>query len=242
MEVTTGPSPPTSAPQEGEAIRVLVVDDHHMVAASVAMALEQQPDIEVVGTVGTIAAALAFVASDPPDVLLLDHRLPDGLGVEEIPRLKSLAPSTKIVVVTAASDDSTLVAATEAGCSGFLSKTGKVEELVSAVRAAAAGEVLVSPALLSRLLQRLHRTQRGVGSDLTPRELEVLVLIAEGLGNAAIAERLGVSVNTVRNHVANISAKLSVHSKLEALAVAVREGLLPAGSLGGQGGGLGDGP
>jgi len=86
--------------------------------------------------------------------------------------------------------------------------------------------VLVSPALLSRLLPRLHRARSGLGSDLTPRELEVLALIAEGLGNAAIAKQLAVSVNTVRNHVANLLAKLGVHSKLEALAVAVREDIL----------------
>ncbi|NHC12195.1 response regulator [Motilibacter deserti] len=212
---------------EQRAIRVLVVDDHEMVASSVALVLEQEPDIEVVGIVGTLAAARERVALDPPDVVLLDHRLPDGRGVDEIPRVKQIAPSAKIVVVTAATDDATLVAATEAGCSGFLSKSGKVDDLVAAVRAASVGEVLVSPALLSRLLPRLHRVQRGLGSDLTPRELEVLVLIAEGLGNAAIGERLSVSVNTVRNHVANILAKLGVHSKLEALAVAVREGLLP---------------
>lgn len=208
-------------------IRVLVVDDHAMVAASVALALSQEPDIVIAGTVGTLAAARESVALDAPDVILLDHRLPDGFGVDEIRTLKRLAPSSKVVVVSAVSDDSLLVAATEAGCSGFLSKTGKVEELIAAVRAAAAGEVVVSPALLSRLLTRLARTTYGVGSDLTPRELEVLALIAEGLGNAAIAQRLQVSVNTVRNHVANISAKLGVHSKLEALAVAVREGLLP---------------
>src|SRR3954452_14533397 len=192
-------------------IRVLVVDDHEMVASSVALALTQEPDIEVVGTVGTLAGARSRVAIDPPDVVLLDHRLPDGLGVDEIPRLKGLAPSAKVVVVTAVTDDATLVAATEAGCSGFLLKTGKVEDLVAAVRAAAAGEVLVSPALLSRLLPRLHRARSGLGSDLTPRELEVLALIAEGLGNAAIAKRLAVSVNTVRNHVANLLAKLGVH-------------------------------
>jgi len=223
-----GMGDPVGRDADPGAIRVLIVDDHEMVASSVALVLEQEPDIEVVGIVGTLAAARQRVAVDPPDVVLLDHRLPDGRGVDEIPGIKQIAPSAKVVVVTASTDDATLVAATEAGCSGFLSKSGKLDDLVAAVRAASVGEVLVSPALLSRLLPRLHRAQRGLGSDLTPREIEVLALIAEGLGNAAIAGRLSVSVNTVRNHVANILAKLGVHSKLEALAVAVREGLLPA--------------
>ena len=208
------------------AIRVLVVDDHEMVAAAVAMALEQERDIEIVGIVGTLAGARSRMAVDPPDVVLLDHRLPDGLGVEEIPRLKSLAPSAKIVVVSAVSDDSTLVAATEAGCSGFLSKTGKVEDLVAAVRAAAAGEVLVSPALLSRLLTRLHRTQRGLGSDLTPRELEVLRRIALGHTNTEIAGLVHVSVRTVETHRAAIARKTGRQTRAELVRYALDHGLL----------------
>jgi len=119
-------------------------------------------------------------------------------------------------------------AAIEAGVSGFVSKTRGLGELTAAVRAAAAGEAVVSPEMLSRLLPRLQRGGTGMARvTLTEREREVLALVAEGMTNAAIADRLTVSVHTARNHVANLSAKLGASSKLEALAIAVREGLLP---------------
>ena len=132
-----------------------------------------------------------------------------------------------IVVLTATTADHVLVAAIEGGASGFVSKTRGLDEVTNAVRAAAAGESVISPELLARLLPRLHRRQPEARDKLTEREREVLELLAEGLSNAAIAERLVVSVHTVRNHVANLSTKLGAHSKLEALSIAVREGLLP---------------
>ncbi len=208
------------------AIRVLVVDDHEMFATSLALALDQEPDLQVCATAHSLGAARTILAVDPPHVVLLDQRLPDGQGVDAIPELKRLAPSVRIVMLTASTDDSTLIAATEASCSGFLTKTSSVDELIGAVRAAAAGEVLMSPALLSRLLRRINRGSRGIGSDLTTRELEVLRLIADGSTNAMIGQQLGVSINTVRNHVQNLLNKLGAHSKLEALSIAMREGLL----------------
>lgn len=132
-----------------------------------------------------------------------------------------------VVVLTAGSAEHVMVAAIEAGVSGFVSKASGLAELTSAVRAAAAGEAVVSPQMLSRLLPRLQRNSGALRVTLTEREREVLDLVAEGLTNAVIAERLIVSVHTVRNHVANLSAKLGANSKLEALAIAVREGLLP---------------
>jgi DNA-binding NarL/FixJ family response regulator len=205
---------------------VLVVDDHAMFADSVALALSQQPDLCVTGTARTLAEARVRVVADGPDVVLLDQRLPDGSGVGALTDLKRLAPATRIVLMSAAVSDSALVTALEGGASGFLSKSATVDDLVAAIHAAATGEVLVSPALLARLLPRLRRERSGVGSDLTPREIEVLGLLADGRSNAAIADDLGISVNTVRNHMQNVLAKLGVHSKLEALAVAVREGIL----------------
>lgn len=211
-----------------DTIGVLLVDDHEMFSQSVAGVLDAEDGIEVLGACRDLATAHARVAALRPDVLLLDQRLPDGLGVDHIGPLKQISPHTKVVVLTGAADDTVLLAATEAGCSGFLEKSRSVDELVSAVRAAAAGEVLVSPALLGRLLARMRRPEPQSRHSLTAREVEVLALVGEGLGNAVIAERLGLSVHTVRNHVANILAKLDVHSKLEALSLAVREGLLPS--------------
>lgn len=213
---------------EEEPVRVLIVDDHEVLTTSLAQALDLEPDLRVVGRAGTLERAEALIPSVLPDVLLLDHRLPDGDGVSAIPRLRALRPSMAVVVLTASAAEHVMVAAIEAGVAGFVSKTRGLGELTAAVRAAAAGEAVVSPEMLSRLLPRLQRGRAGVARvTLTEREREVLALVAEGLTNAAIAERLTVSVHTVRNHVANLSAKLGASSKLEALAIAVREGLLP---------------
>jgi len=207
--------------------RVVIVDDHEVLAASLAQVLDHEPDLDVIGSAGTLEKARVLLATESPDVVLLDHRLPDGDGVEAIPDLLALCPGASIVVLTATTADHVLVAAIEGGASGFVSKTRGLDEVTSAVRAAAAGESVISPEMLARLLPRLHRREAEPRDKLTEREREVLQLLAEGLSNAAIAERLFVSVHTVRNHVANLSTKLGAHSKLEALSIAVREGLLP---------------
>ena len=207
-------------------IRVLIADDHDVLATSLATVLDQEDDMVSVGVAGTLAQARTMVVSTAPDVLLLDHRMPDGDGVAAIPELLRLRPALRIAVLTASPGDHLLVQAIEAGACGFVSKTRSLAEVAATVRAAASGESVISPELLARLLPRL---QGGGGPQrqLTEREREVLDLVAEGLSNAAIAERLVVSVHTVRNHIANLSAKLGAHSKLEALAIAVRQGLLP---------------
>ena len=208
-------------------IRVLIVDDHEVLASSLAMVLDSEPDITTAGIATTLEQARALVRSARPDVVLLDHRMPDGDGVADIPRLRAAHPGVGIVVLTASASDHVLVGAIEAGASGFLSKTRSLGEVPAAVRAAAAGESVISPELLARLLPRFGRGQVQAAGQLTDREREVLALVAEGLPNAAIAERLVVSVHTVRNHIASLSAKLGAHSKLEALSIAVRQGLLP---------------
>ena len=208
-------------------VRVLIVDDHEVVATSLAHVLDAEPDIVTVGVAGSLAKARDLVTSTAPDVVLLDHRLPDGDGVQSVGMLRGLRPSVAVVILTASAADHVMVEAIEAGVSGFLSKTRSLGEVTSAVRAAAAGEAVISPEMLARLLPRLGSNGRAGRTTLTDREREVLGLLAEGLTNAAIAERLTVSVHTVRNHVANLSAKLGARSKLEALSIAVREGLLP---------------
>jgi len=208
-------------------IRVLIVDDHDVLASSLAMVLEAEGDITAVGVATTLEQARAMIVSAQPDVLLLDHRMPDGDGVAAIGSLRSLRPSIGVVVLTASSADHVVLAAIEAGASGFLSKTRSLDEVTAAVRAAAAGESVISPEMLARLLPRFGRSSPHAVDELTEREREVLALVAEGLSNAAIAERLVVSVHTVRNHIASLSGKLGAHSKLEALSIAVRRGLLP---------------
>jgi DNA-binding NarL/FixJ family response regulator len=169
-----------------------------------------------------------MIRSAAPDVVLLDHRLPDGDGVSALPSIFELRPGVRVVMVPARAADQVLVDAIEAGASGFLSKTRSLDELTAAVRAAAAGESVISPELLVRLLPRMRRGAPAARAELTAREREVLVLVSEGKSNQAIADELVVSVHTVRNHVANLSAKLGAHSKLEALSLAIRAGLLPS--------------
>ncbi|GAA4368897.1 response regulator transcription factor [Nocardioides caricicola] len=208
-------------------IRVLVVDDHEVLAGALAQVLATEPDLVIAGVAGDLGRARSLLATSTPDVVLLDHRLPDGDGVAALPELQALRPSARFVVLTASTADSVLVAAIEGGAAGFVSKTRGLGEVTAAVRSAASGEAVISPELLARLLPRLHRGGQSRPTDLTEREREVLALLAEGLSNAAIAERMTVSVHTVRNHLANLSAKLGAHSKLEALSIAIREGLLP---------------
>ena len=213
--------------QQTSIIRVLIVDDHEVLASSLAKTLDTEPDLLSVGVAGSLKQAAELIRTTAPDVLLLDHRLPDGDGVAAIGRLRELRPSMAVIVLTASPSEHLMVAAVEAGVSGFLSKTRSLAEVTSAVRAAAVGEAVISPEMLARLLPRLGGTGRVGAATLTEREREILGLIAQGLSNAAIAERLVVSVNTVRNHVANLLAKLGARSKLEALSIAIREGMLP---------------
>jgi DNA-binding NarL/FixJ family response regulator len=210
-------------------VRVLVVDDHQMFAASLAHALESEPDLRIVGLAASLAEAQRLMASSAPDVVLLDHRLPDGDGVAGMTDLHRIRPSAKIVVLTATTSDRVLVAAMEAGAAGFIAKTQRLDDVIDGVRSAAQGESVVSAKLLTRLLPRLNRQGGGGGAELTDREREILDLLAKGLSNADIAQELTISVHTVRNHVANLSAKLGAHSKLEVLAIAVRRGLVDGG-------------
>lgn len=156
----------------------------------------------------------------------MDFELPDGDGPEATRQIKALMPSVKVVMLTARTDEASLVAAIAAGCAGFVSKTETVEILLDAVMAADQGETIGPPAQLSHLLRQLRPTNRGLGADLTPREVEVLRLMGEGLVNKEVAQRLGLRLNTVRNHVQNVLMKLGCHSKLEAVATAVREGVI----------------
>lgn len=208
-------------------IRVVICDDHRLVAESVALLLGAQPDIEVVAVATTVEEVLRLTASEQPHVVLMDYALPDGDGVGATARLKARHPEVQVVLLTSYVDEDVLVAAIEAGCSGYVTKARGGEELTAAVRLAAEGEALVSPDMLARLLPRLRRQPRGLGADLTARERQVLALLADGASKEAIARRLVLSTNTVRNHIQNVLVKLGVHSRLEAVATATREGLLP---------------
>lgn len=207
-------------------IGVIIVDDHLMFAESLARILADEPDIEVLGVAADGQEGIDLAARVKPRVALVDYKMPDKDGVAVVGAIKRSDPTTMVVFLTGSADDRVLLDAIDAGCSGFLTKDRAATDVVSAVRAAAAGEALISAASLSRLLPRLSRTHVALGSDLSTREREVLVLVARGMANSAIAEHLMLSVNTVRNYVQSLLSKLGAHSKLEAVATAVREGII----------------
>ncbi|MDP9021767.1 MAG: response regulator transcription factor [Actinomycetota bacterium] len=206
-------------------IRVMIVEDHVMVAQGMTEVLGAEDDIEVVGHVRTVAEARVAAIRHRPDVVLMDYRLPDGDGADAAAHIRRDLPGTSVVMVTASAHDSVLAAAVEAGCSGYVTKDMAAEDVVTAVRAAHAGQATIPPSLLARLLPRLQTTRRGPAA-LSPRELEVLRLVASGWSTRDIAEQLFVSVSTVRNHIQSTLRKLEAHSKLEAVATAVREGII----------------
>ena len=208
------------------AIGVLVVDDHQLFAAGLARLLADEPDITVLGIATSGAQALEMVDRLQPQVVLTDYLMPDQDGVTVTAQIKARNPTIMVVMLTGSADDRTLLSAIEAGCSGFLTKDRAVGEVAAAVRAAAVGESLISPAMLARLLPKLKPSRRSLGADLTEREREILGLLARGWTNRAIGEQLCLSVNTIRNYVQSILTKLDAHSKLEAVATAVREKII----------------
>jgi DNA-binding NarL/FixJ family response regulator len=206
--------------------RVVIVDDHRMFAESLARLLADEEDVDVVGIVQDPTRAGEVIDELDPDVVLVDYQMPGRDGVQVTADIKRDHPSTMVVMLTSSVDDHVLLSAIDAGCSGFLTKDRAASEVTTAVRAAAAGEALISPAQLARLLPRLSRAHRTLGSDLTDRERELLRHLATGASNKAIAAELSLSVNTVRNYVQSVLGKLDAHSKLEAVATAVREGII----------------
>ena len=207
-------------------IRVFIVDDHEIFVESLGRLLAIHPNVRLAGSARTAAEAIKVVQAYTPDVILMDFDLPDGNGADTTETIKSIMPEVKVVMLTSWSDHETLSRAVTAGCSGFVSKGESGETLMAAIVAAHHGEIPEKFVELRGVLGRLQRTNRGIGADLNPRELEVLELMAAGATNKVLASELYISVNTVRNHVQNIFYKLDVHSKLEAVATAVQEGIL----------------
>jgi DNA-binding NarL/FixJ family response regulator len=206
-------------------VTVLLVDDHAMVAESFRRVLVASGDIEVVGVAGTVASATALAIDHRPDVILMDYRLPDGNGVAAARAILALLPEAKILILSGSEHSRVPIAAVDAGCVGYLDKTDEVAKLVAAVHAAAAGEAVLSADELRRISAE-HKATGAASTRLTRREQEILDLVGEGLANQAIAERLTLSLNTVRTHVQTVLTKLGAHSKLEAVALATKRGLL----------------
>jgi DNA-binding NarL/FixJ family response regulator len=212
-------------------IRVLLVEDHDLIAESVRRALNAEPDFDVVGCEGTVEAGVRAAIDVRPDVVVMDYRLPDGTGAEAAARIKELLPETQVVMLTGAATAATLADALRAGCSGFVSKEGPFDELISTIRAVVAGELRLPQHLVNDLAAHLRPGPSTLGDDLSTRELEVLRLLASGASTPEIVDTLMLSVHTVRNHIRNIMAKLQVSSRLQAVALATRLGIVPAQPL-----------
>jgi EAL domain-containing protein (putative c-di-GMP-specific phosphodiesterase class I)/DNA-binding NarL/FixJ family response regulator len=209
-----------------EPLRILLVEDHQMVAEGIVELVGAEPDLDVVGVEATVAGAADAATRLRPDVVLMDYRLPDGDGVEATRLIRAAVPTAAVVMVTSVASESVLLGAIDAGCAAFVLKDGPVQDVIDATRAAGRGDAVIAPSLLARLLPRLRRSSASPVTALTDREQQVLELLVEGLSSQAIADRLFLSMNTVRNHVQNVLVKLGSHSRLEAVATAVRTGLV----------------
>jgi DNA-binding NarL/FixJ family response regulator len=213
-----------SEPLDTDSIRVLLVEDHGMVAEAIELALELTDEVAVVATVRSIAAAKAETRRRGPDVVVLDRRLPDGDGVAAIPDLVALG--ARVLVLTGEATASIAARVAEVGGSGLVLKSSRLDELTTAVRRVAAGEVVFDGALLAGVLNRLTGRVPLTGASLTARERQTLLLLADGASTEEIGRQLGVARNTVRNHVQRVLDKLGARSKLEAVSIARREGLV----------------
>jgi DNA-binding NarL/FixJ family response regulator len=220
-----------SVSESAGTVRIVIVDDHEMVAEGFARIVEAEDDLELAGIASSVEEALTLVGSVRPDVVLMDFNLPDGDGVTATERIIEGWPGTRVVLLSGSGGNELLARAIAAGCSGLLAKDRPARDIVAAVRAAARGESVVRPDELAGLLDRL-RNPTIDPQALTARELEVLRLLAKGRSTDAIASELYVSPHTVRNHVSNILAKLGAHSKLEAVAIATRDGTIAIQDIG----------
>jgi NarL family two-component system response regulator LiaR len=209
-------------------IRVLIADDHAVVRRGLRTFLELQDEIEVVGEAEDGEQALAEAERLDPDVVLLDLVMPRVDGLAALHGLRERSPRSRVIVLTTFLDDDKLLPAVRAGAAGYLLKDVEPKELVGAIRTVHAGDALLHPAAAARVMAELVESSRPTpASLLTPRETEVLALIARGQPNKVIARELGVSEKTVKTHVSHVLGKLGVTDRTQAALYAVREGLVP---------------
>jgi DNA-binding NarL/FixJ family response regulator len=224
--------------QEGEEgtkgldeLRVLVVDDHDLFRTGLRNLLEEQ-GVNVVGEAENGETAIRLASDLAPDVVIMDLNMPGAGGVETTRRLSSLAPLSRVVVLTISADDDDVMNAVMAGACGYLLKDSSIQELIAGIRAASEGESLISPQIAAKVLQRLRAQSKDadaaetIHAELSDRELQVLKLIANGNDNAQIARELFISPKTVKNHISNILMKLQIDNRIQAAVYAVRSGIV----------------
>jgi DNA-binding NarL/FixJ family response regulator len=212
-------------------LRVLVVDDHDLFRTGLKSLLEEQ-GVNVVGEAPNGKNAIRLTSELAPDVVIMDLNMPGLTGVETTRHLAGIAPLTRVVVLTISADDEDVMDAVMAGACGYLLKDSSIQDLIMGIRAAAAGESLISPQIAAKLLQRLRAQSTSddaaamIQAELSEREIEVLKLIANGKDNAQIASDLFISPKTVKNHISNILMKLQIDNRIQAAVYAVRSGIV----------------
>ncbi len=216
-------------------IKLVLADDHAVVRSGLRMLLDAQPDMEIVGEAESGTEAVDKVEELQPDIILMDIQMPGISGIEATREIKKRAPITAVLALTMHEDDHYFFEMLHAGASGYVPKRAAPDELLSAIRTVARGEVFLYPSLASRLVQDYIKRADDDGDEaqmydeLTPREKEVLVLIAEGLSNAEIGQQLVISVKTVDRHRENIMRKLNMRSRIDLVKYAIKMGLIDLG-------------
>jgi two-component system response regulator NreC len=212
-------------------IRLMLVDDQEIVRAGLRSLLERSPQIEVVGESSDGESAVRLAAELKPDVVLMDVSLPDMNGAEATRRIKGAMPGVQVLALTIHEDEAYFFEMLNAGASGYIPKRASPDDLITAINVVAAGEVFLHPMVAGALVQDYLRrvstgSERASYGRLTPRQREVLTLIAEGLTNLDIGEQLGISVRTVERHRENIMERLNLHSRADLVKYALRKGLI----------------
>ena len=203
-----------------EQINIMIVDDHPVVRQGLRAMLSSEPDIRVQGMAASAREAISLIEREQPDVVLMDLRMPEMEGIEAIKRLRRISPNIKILVLTNYGSDEYIVRATQAGAMGYLLKNTPQEEIVNAVRVVHSDERYVPKDIAKRLFEAIGR------EELSPRELEVLVLVARGCTNKEVAQKLFISDKTVRNHVTSCLLRLQAKDRTEAVTRAIERGLI----------------
>jgi DNA-binding NarL/FixJ family response regulator len=217
--------------EQRDALRVLIVDDHDLFRTGLRNLLEEQ-GLDVVGEAAAGAEAIRIVRERAPDVVVMDLNMPGMTGVEATRQISSVAPLTRVVVLTISDQDADVMDAILAGACGYLLKDSSIQQLIEGIRAAAVGESLISPSIAAKVLRRVRSTssqpeiEKAIRAELSDRELQVLKLIANGKDNAQIAAELHISPKTVKNHISNILMKLQIGNRIQAAVYAVRSGIV----------------
>jgi DNA-binding NarL/FixJ family response regulator len=212
-----------------DAVNILIVDDHTLFRTGIRKMLEAESDMRVVGEAATGREALEQSRQLMPDVILMDVKMPDMDGIEATRRLCREMPHVGVIFCTMFEDDEFVFAGLQAGGRGYILKDADPETMLRAIRAVAHGESLLGSTIAQKVMRQFSAVpdrQMALVDDLTPRELEVLTLIAEGLPNKEIAQELTISEKTVKNHINNIFSKLHVYDRSQAMLYAIRQGLV----------------